>query len=247
MNRRVWSGSIAGLAAVLLATGGSTLGAFDDSADVPANTVGAGVLELDLSGGTGSSATLSFNGLEPGDHEIRRFWLVENDASSTVPGAVGMSLTNLVDTPASCSISRGKAIGDIASGIAGCVLTATGARGTPQTGVASRMLAFSIDAARGNSPTSCGALDPSGTSLLPSRRAGNLAALASTSARLRLVDPRGGPIVIAPGQGICVVIAADWPPDATDAAHASPRHPVDDAAQGDSMTVHVRFDLAQTS
>ena len=75
MDRRLVSGTVAGLAAVLLATGGGTFAAFDDAVDVPHNTAGAGVLLLDL-GGTGSAdAGLSFAGLMPGRRSTRLRWI----------------------------------------------------------------------------------------------------------------------------------------------------------------------------
>ena len=132
MNRRVVSGAIAALAAVVLAAGSTTLGAFDDQSEIPANRTGAGVLQLDLSGGTGHAA-LTFAGLEPGDNAIRRLWIVGNDSISTTAGTVTMAVGAPVDVPGPCDTSLGKAQGDIASGIAGCVITRGACTAHPRT------------------------------------------------------------------------------------------------------------------
>ena len=154
MNRRVVSGTIAALAAILLAGGSTTLGAFDDNTDIPANRVGAGVLQLDLGGGT-AHASLTFTNIEPSDTATRRLWVVSNDTDSTMSGAVAMSIGSPQDVPGPCSTSRGKALGDIASGINGCVLTSTGATGTPEIGVASRLLAFDVSVTPVADPVAC--------------------------------------------------------------------------------------------
>jgi hypothetical protein len=40
---------------------------------------------------------------------------------------------------------------------------------------------------------------------------------------------------------VCVAVTADWPGDGT----RSPATPADNAAQGDSLTVQLSFDLTQ--
>jgi hypothetical protein len=245
MNRRVVSGTISALAAIVVAAGSRTLGAFDDETDIPANRVAAGVLQLDLHGGVGETA-LTFAGLEPGDTAVRRFWIVSNDAASSVSGTPAMTVAPPVDVPGDCAVSRGKALGDLESGIGGCVLTAAGATGTPDRGVASRLLAFTVSVAEVSDAAACAGIAP-GDSILPSAGPGNLADLGRKNATLPLRDPRGFPSVLAPGHGLCVIVRASWPPDATDAAHATPEHPVDNAAQGDSVSIDVRFTLTQVA
>ncbi len=245
MNRRVVSGTIAALAAVVLAAGSTTLGAFDDQSEIPANRTGAGVLQLDLGGGTGHAA-LTFAGLEPGDKAIRRLWIVANDSTSTTAGTVEMAVGAPNDVPGPCDTSLGKAQGDIASGIAGCVITARGVHGTPAYGVASRLIAVDISVAAASDVAGCAGATP-GASVLPRSGPGNLAHYGRTKAAVTLRDAHARPMVLAPGRGVCVVVDASWPPSVTDAAHATPDHPVDNAAQGDSMSVDVRFTLTQAA
>lgn len=252
MDRRLVSGTVAGLAAVVLAAGGTTLGAFDDAADVPHSTLGAGVLQLDLHTGGSAGAALSFAGLMPGSRTSKAFWVAASDAASTVPATMSLTVHHLVDVPGRCDISRGKAEGERASGIAGCVITAESVSGTPRIGTASRLLdvrAHYVPTAGGSSRCRADADDSS--TLLPVSGPGDL----YTAARAHggqgtttpIVDDAGAPLVLLPGHGICVAVSAYWPPDVTDAAHASPDHPVDNAGQGDALTVGVRFDLTQVS
>lgn len=51
------------------------------------------------------------------------------------------------------------------------------------------------------------------------------------------------PLVLAPGEGICVEVSVSWPERS--AVHPDPDHPLDNAVQGDSLTLGVRFDLIQ--
>ena len=244
MNRRVVSGAIAALAAIVLAAGSTTLGAFDDETDIPANTAAAGVLQLDLGGGT-AHAALTFANLEPNDTATRRLWVVGNDPTSSVSGTVAMAVGSPQDVAGPCSTSRGKALGEIASGIGGCVLTPTGETGTPEFGVASRLIAFDISVSGAADPASCANAAP-GSSVLPRSGPGNLARLGRTN-EITLRDRHAVPIVLAPGRGACVIVQASWPPNVTDSAHATPEHPVDDAAQGDSTSIEVAFTLTQVA
>jgi hypothetical protein len=245
MNRRVLSGAIAALAAIVLAAGSTTLGAFDDESDIPANTAGAGVLQLDLDGGT-AHATLSFTDIEPSNTVTRRLWVVGNDPASAAAGTVAMVVGSPVDVPGPCATSRGKALGDIASGIGGCVVTATSVRGTPDFGVASRLLAFDVSVTPAAGPATCVSATP-GRSVLPHSGPGNLAHRGRKTAAITLRDKHAAPIVLAPGRGVCVIVQASWPPDVTDTAQATPQHPVDNAAQGDSTSIDVRFTLTQVA
>lgn len=251
MDRRLVSGTVAGLAAIVLATGGGTLAAFDDDADVPHNLAGAGVLQLDLDRSGGASTALSFTNLQPGTRTTNRLWVAANDAASTVSATLGLAVHNLVDTPAACDVSLGKAEGDIASGISGCAVSDGVISGTPSIGVASRMLEFTATYVAAVDPASCATHAPGTSSLLPTSGPGNLYAAATANAgagtRIAITGDDGTPVALAPGQGVCIALNAYWPPNVTDAIHASPEHPVDNAAQGDSFSVNVDFDLTQVA
>jgi predicted ribosomally synthesized peptide with SipW-like signal peptide len=249
MDRRLVSGTVAALAAILLGTGGGTFAAFDDASDVPDNQAASSLLLLDL----GSDATLTFAGLEPGAHTANRMWVATNESQSGVPAEVSVTVRHLVDRPGPCDTSTGKAEGDITSGIPGCTIDADGSiSGVPRRGVASRMLDVSASyVPSAVDPHSCGTTAPGTSSLLPTSGPGDLRAAAiahhGAGTTTPVVDDQSRPVRLAPGQGVCVLISAYWPPDVTDAAHASPDHPVDNAAQGDSFSVEVRFDLTQVA
>jgi hypothetical protein len=252
MDRRLVSGSVAALAAIVLATGGGTLAAFDDAADVPHSSAGAGVLQLDLGSAGTATTALAFTDLMPGDHTTKLLWIAANDAASTVPATLSLTVHHLVDLPGACAISNGKAEGEIASGIVGCQLTDGNVTGTPDVGTASRLL--DVDAAyvpAAVDPSSCSTQAGPTTSLLPTSGPGDLYAAANANSgagtTVPIVDANADPVAIAPGRGICVAVSAYWPPGVNNESNATPEHPVDNAAQGDSFAVDVRFDLTQVA
>ena len=245
---------LAGLAAIALslAMSAGTFAAFDDIADVPANSINAGFLELDLHDSSTPATSLSFTDLRPGIRTGTLIWVPTNDSGSAVPATLNVTVRNVVDFPAPCDTSMGKAQGDITSGISGCVITSDGIEGTPSIGTASRMVDVSAKydpAAR--KPSTCVGDTATTRSLFPSSGPGNLNAMATAGGgagtTMPIVDSLGRPLTLGPGQGVCLAVSAYWPSDVTDAAHASPDHPVDDAAQGDSFSVDFRFDLSQVA
>jgi predicted ribosomally synthesized peptide with SipW-like signal peptide len=245
---------VAGLAAIALslAMSAGTFAAFDDIADVPANTIDAGFLQLDLHDAGSTATALSFADLRPGVRTGTLVWVPTNDSGSAVPATLNLTVRNVVDFPAPCDTSRGKAQGDITSGISGCVITPDGIDGVPSIGAASRLVDVSAkyDPAARN-PSTCEGDSAATRSLFPISGPGNLNAMANADGgagtTIPIVDSLGRPIMLGPGQGVCLAVSAYWPSDVTDAAHASPDHPVDDAAQGDSFSVDFRFDLSQVA
>src|SRR5579875_3452981 len=252
VDRRLVSGAVAAVGAVLLATGGSTLASFDDAADVPHNSAGAGVLVLDLHSADSANAAVRFAGLMPGQHATQRVWIARNDPASTVPATMTLTIRHLVDTPAPCDVSLGKAQGELASHIAGCRVRGNAVSGRPAIGVASRLLQFGgAYVADAGDPASCNTAAAGVRSLFPSTAPGNLYAAAHANygrgITVPIVDSSANRVVLAPGHGICVSVDAYFPPGTIGAAHASPRHPVDNAAQGDSLSVQLRFTLTQVA
>ena len=239
----------AGVAAlVLAATGGGTLGSFEDTSTVRHNVIGAGVLKLDVRS-VGTGANLALNDLRPGSHATQLFWAT-NGLESSVPATLSITVHDLVDVPAPCNVSAEKADGESLSGIGGCQVTSTGITGIPNTGVVSRLIDVSSAYDPGAQvPEKC-ADDPArAQSLRVLTEPGDLYAIANANdgagTTVPITDARGHAVVLPPGHGICVVVSVSWPRNGSDIAHASPRNPVDDAAQGDSASVAVRFDLAQ--
>ena len=247
MNRRLVAGVLAGAAAVALgvlgATGVDTYSNPVAEAGVPGNAVGAGMLQLDLHGG-GADAQLDFRRLTPGAADRRLFWVAANDANSSVVGTLAIRFGEVVDTPAPCAVSRGKALGEIQSGIGGCTVSGEHISGTPQQGNLSRLVAVRIDykPAAGDA-ASCAAGDGE-RSLLADDSVGNLRGVGG---RAYILKDGTTPLVLAPGQGACLSVTAVWPPGANPADGADPEHPTDNAAQGDALRMRVRFELSQVT
>ena len=199
MNRRLVAGVVAGAAAVALGVIGATGATYSEpvaAAHVPGNTTGAGVLQLGLHS-RGADARLAVHGLMPGETHRQRIWLAANDLESTVAGTLTVRFDELVDTPAPCSVSRGKALGEIASGIAGCSVDGEHIAGTPRQGNLSRLLAVRI----GYAPTagdaeSCAAADDE-RSLLVDEQPGNLRRVGRHP---YLLKDGAGPLVLAPAR-----------------------------------------------
>lgn len=240
MDRRLLRGGLAAVAALALGIGGSTLSAFDDFTDVPGNHIGAGILRLDLDAQGSDSTTLSVDGLVPGGTVQQLMWIATNDARSAPAGTLSVTLLDLADTPAACNASRGKALGEIVSDVPGCVVTADAESGTPAQGNLSRVLdvGLSYDPAAAD-PAACTATTPVE---LPVTGRGNLRALAAGTGTTVVLSDAAGALVVPPGRAVCVALDVSWP----DLNTAPDReHPTDNAAQGDSLSFGLRFDLTQ--
>lgn len=242
MRRKVVHGIVAGAAALSVATGGVTYAAFSDFAAVNDNSVGAGILRLQLGAGGTGQVPLTFADLKPDADKtvVRTIWVASDPVSAP---AADMSVTfdNLADAPGDCSLGVAKALAEVASGITGCTLTSSGATGSVQ-GNLSRVLSFravhyeGIDAAGCEGVQNGAAAPVAPAELFPSTR-GNLHGIAA--------DPGSTfPITrLVPGAGSCIAISATWTP--SPAATGTPDAPTDAAAQGDRLTFDVRFDLEQ--
>jgi hypothetical protein len=240
MDRRLIRGGLAVLAAAGLAGTGATLGAPQQAVRVPGNSVGLGVLQLDLADPSGARAALSFSALDPGDTATRLIW-VSSDAASTMSGRLELRWSGLVDTPAPCSTGTDKAAGEIASGVAGCTITADRATGTPAQGNLSRVVA--VDVRRDDTATT--AADCGAGGLATDAGAGSPLVAASGAGNLPALEAAGptGVDTVTPGHGVCLAVDVAWPGTRPDAA--DPDHPVDNAAMGDRMQVSLDFSLQQ--
>jgi predicted ribosomally synthesized peptide with SipW-like signal peptide len=253
VNRKLVLGVLSGLAAIGLAIGGSTYAAFSDFGEVDGNVVAAGFLKLNVQAGDSADAALGFGQVMPGTSSRRVIWASSDDGSSVPDATLYLTLHNLVDRAGQCDISNGKAIGENDSGISGCTIAGETVSGTPAQGNLSRVLTFQLayypditDAA------SCAATTgtESHTAMLIEKPC-NLHASATADdgrgTRHQVLAADGTTAVtLAPGTGACIGIAATWPQDG-DVVVPSPDHPIDDAAQGDSLSVDIRFDLVQVA
>jgi hypothetical protein len=244
VNRKLLSAALA----VLAAAGLVALGALGPtgadpiaSTDVPANHVGVGALQLDLSGGSASTA-LSFDGLFPGGQSRQLFWVARNDDASSMPGTLSISFDHLIDTPAPCDISIDKARAEVASGVTGCTIAGDHVSGTPSQGNLSRKVALDVRYVPATDAGGC--TSGGGPSLLSSAAPGNLRAALEQSTPLRTPDD-DAPLLLAPGQGLCIEAIASWPETPATEQAPDPQHPSDNAAQDDSFRVRARFVLSQ--
>ncbi len=252
MNRRLVLGVLSGLAAIALAAGGTTYSAFRDFGQVDGSVVGAGFLKLHLSAGGSVDAPLSFGEVMPGQTAGRLVW-VSSEGGVGVPDAnLYLTFHDLADRAGPCGTSRGKATGEIESGIGGCSVVGDVVSGTPEQGNLSRVLGFQVAYFPGiSNATACADVpDPQPRTSILAEAPGNLYASATADGgagaryQLRQADART-PLVLAAGAGVCIGIDAGWPSDTRAPGRPSQDYPSDNAAQGDSLTVNVRFDLVQ--
>lgn len=247
MNHKLLKASIAGAAVIALAAGGSTYAALSDFGNITGNSVGAGFLKLQLNAGTGSQP-LDFKSLAPNMNANQTVWVASNSGDSVPNANISLTFQHLVDTAAPCSTSLGKATAD-----PGCTVTEPGdvIGGTPTEGHLSQMLSFraayypSI-----TDPQTCQTTAPFHAPLndILAGYPGNMNVAATAGTPFQLKDLSGNPLVLQPGQGVCILIQASWPYSAAhpDYPHfTNSAYPVDNAAQGDSMKFDARFDLTQ--
>ncbi|HEU5006132.1 MAG TPA: TasA family protein [Jatrophihabitantaceae bacterium] len=239
MKRKLVSGIVAGVAALALTAGGVTYAAFSDFSNVDGNTVGAGILKLDLGADRTGSAPLSYTDLKPGSAVLQSIW-VSNDHASTPAGNLTLSFTNIQDDPALCATSMAKVLGELQSGIGGCSLGDVGAKSAdePEQGNLSRVLSFSGAYYPGaDTPAECASVDAAGGVSFLSASRGNLAGAGAMP-----VDAASGVLVLNPGDGACIGIEASW---SSGSGPYTPSNPSDDAAQFDKLDFNLRVDLVQ--
>lgn len=97
MNSKLIKGSLAGVAAVALAAGGTTFAAWSDFG-VESTGAGAGILKLDVSTRDGAGSTIKPFKLAPGQNKFQEFYLASADADNVPVGALTAKIENLVDS-----------------------------------------------------------------------------------------------------------------------------------------------------
>lgn len=250
MNTKLLKASLATAAVIALAAGGGTFAAFSDFGNVNGNSVGAGFLKLDLGPNGTGIAPLDFGNFAPGSGTGRQIWVASNNGDSVPNAHLFITLKNLVDTAAPCSTSLGKAQGEIDSGVTGCTINGNTASGTPSQGNLSRVLSF-----QGyyyptiTDPATCAALTTYPQNYVSFFAAGRgdmypIASGAGTKYELYTDSSKTTPLVLQPGQGGCIGISAGWVAG-SDPVNPTVTNPSDNAAQSDSLTFDVRFDLVQ--
>jgi hypothetical protein len=245
MKRKLVSGIVAGVATLALTAGGVTYAAFSDFGNLDGNTVGAGILRVDLGPDGVGSAGLQFSGLQPNSTKLQAVW-VSNDHASTPDGDVTVSFTTIQDQAAPCSTSLAKYLGELESSVGGCSLgdVETGSSiPVPDQGNLSRVLGFSgtyypsVTSAADCAAITAGSEPSGGVSFLAAAR-DNLGG----AGPLTVDATPGSKLVLSPGDGACLGIEANWSPGS---GPYTPSHPSDDAAQGDKLDFNLRVDLVQ--
>jgi hypothetical protein len=96
MNSKLIKGSLAGVAAIALAAGGTTFAAWSDF-DVESSGAGAGILKLDVSTREGAGSTIKPFSLAPGQNKFQEFYLASADEDNVPVGRLTAQIQNLVD------------------------------------------------------------------------------------------------------------------------------------------------------
>jgi predicted ribosomally synthesized peptide with SipW-like signal peptide len=241
MNRRIILGAAAGVAAIALAVGGTTFSAWSDYGDVNGNSVGAGFLKLDLNGQTGDSpvAPINWGKLAPGMVNVRTVWLASNDGQSVPDANISATFNNLVDHENGCS-TNSEAAADPSCG------------GSDQnSGELSHILNFQTSYYAGLTENECATYptNPPGPSngynAFFASNQGDLYNAASGAGHTYTLDAldTSTPLVLHPGDGICIGFQAYWPHDPSNQVSAP--YNDDNVAQGDSFSFDIRFTLSQ--
>ena len=103
MNKKLVRGSLAGVAALALAAGGTTMAAWSDFTDITGNEAGAGVLKLTVGPNTGSDFKFDHVKMAPGGIDMQRnVYVASNDGDSTPSGRLFISLKDLVGHEDGC-------------------------------------------------------------------------------------------------------------------------------------------------
>ncbi len=240
MNHKILKASLAGGAFIALVAGGTTFAAFSDFGSINNNTVGAGFLKLDLNAGTGS-VPLDFGNLAPNNiHSQRTIWVASNDGNSVPPANLTLTFQHLKEIPGPCNTSMGKAVAEQSINN-GCADPTTG---NPTVGVLSKVLNFQVAYYPSiTDPQTCQSYlsghYPAYNSIFADAP-GDMTTSAAGAGTPHVLYQQGSttaPLVLLPGQGVCIGIDTYW--------GSNQGLVPDNAAQGDSLTFDARFDLTQ--
>ena len=240
MNSKLVKASLAGAAAIALAAGGGTFAAFSDFGSVTGNSVGAGILKLDLSDGNGTAVqNLAFGNLAPNMGSDRATYIASSDGSSVPPADLYVTLSHLTNSDNGCA-SLSESTADPTCGNVG------------DTGELSRVLNVRVESYL--PPTTPGqtcesvanAGIPAASVINASviqNEIGSLSDPANMNTQFLISDPLHP---LTAGHGVCVAFFTYWPKN-QDPAHSfdSATLPTDNAAQGDSLAFDVKYDLVQ--
>ncbi|HET8614199.1 MAG TPA: hypothetical protein VFL94_01655 [Actinomycetales bacterium] len=220
MNRKLVIGAVAGVAAVALAYGGSTYSAWSDFGDVNNNTVGAGILRLNLGPNQGDDLKFDNVRMAPGQINMERHvYIASNDGDSTPNARLFVSLKNLTGAENGCD-SNGERAADPAC--------ESGGEGQFVRDATVQWYSYKV-----NSPDECTqAYAPAGKVITP-QFGPSFTKLAAATATTPYELTGPAMPMLKPGEGLCF------------AMEVSLAKSVNNASQGDSASFDLHFDLEQ--
>jgi predicted ribosomally synthesized peptide with SipW-like signal peptide len=232
MNSKLIKAALAGVAVVAVAAGGSTYAAWSDFTTITGNTLGAGILTLNVDANQGSDYTFSQVKMAPGQiNSVRNVYVASNDGTSTPNGKLFISIKDLVGHENGCD-GNAEVLVD-----ANCATTAASNPGQFVTTPLLQVSSYAV-----NSPGDCNqSYAPTGK-VVTATYGGTLAWWAAQTTPRELTGngstllPAGTGVdksVLQPNEGLCVSMAMSmWSGS-------------DNASQGDSASFTSRFDLVQ--
>jgi hypothetical protein len=236
MNSKLFKASLAGLAAIGLATGGSTFAAWSDFQSWTNNHSGAGTLTLS----TTTPATTAFNvgNLTPGQVYEKESYLLSNKGDSTPNGHISLTLSGLTAHEGGCGTGHQVVLDD-----PDCATDTVGefpqnAKVFIKTKSSDQSTCGVVPAVDPNpagfEKAIVGALDLNGTAPASQVSLAQLQAMGPVQlARFGTATSTFDPTLFKPGEGICVDLFVYLPKTVTN------------EVQGDSATFDVRADLTQ--
>ena len=243
MNSKLIKASVAGAAVVALAAGGSTFAAYSDFGNINGNSVGAGILKLDLTSGSGGTAApLAFGDLAPGMSAYKAVYVASSNGASVPAADLFLTLQNVKNWENGSSSASEAAIDpDSVTADRNSTDTTTASNDDGTKGDLAKVLDMRIETYAAPSSDVCAGYvgSPPGdagpilvSSVIPNVM-GNMANPANLNTPFKLnVAP------LTHGQGVCVLFFTYWP---TTHVGGTP----DNAAQGDSISFDSKFDLVQ--
>jgi predicted ribosomally synthesized peptide with SipW-like signal peptide len=114
MNSKLLKASLAGVAAIAVAAGGSTFASWTDTGSISDNSVATGILKLNLNSKNGTSAVVPLNAgsLAPGMGWGTNVWIASSDGASVPSALLSVSVKNIRDFENGCGSTNSEAAVD---------------------------------------------------------------------------------------------------------------------------------------
>jgi alternate signal-mediated exported protein len=243
MNSKLLKASLAGVAAIAVAAGGSTFASWSDFNDVNNNNVGAGVLKMTLdpnANNPGQDRTFDNLKLAPGQYFENQFYVATNDATSTPKARLFIDIRNIVGTENGCDTNsetaedtncagpnQGDLIDQATLTAASYLPTASGSCNTSAQVLPIRSWKIS-ELVGGTFPMSY--LSTAPTELELTGEFQNTSSASVPGGNSGVINKKN----LAPGEGLCVSLTVGLPNAANN-----------NLAQGDDLSFDLRFEVRQ--